>query len=178
MTGGAAARLLATSPRRSNGIPTELIAIAAYSVPTNIGARCTNVRVRASASNRPPAAARTTAPCISEGTVWASSAVLNPLTLSHRSMAAAALATPLLHARIRRLTHAGHNRSRTISWRRTYPAYVMTAMCTPYDRMTTASTGAVAPIVSGTEGLRSTTSNVRYTAATRPTKIELLSMRR
>src|SRR5918993_267096 len=51
-------------------------------------------------------------------------------------------------------------------------------MCSPYDSVITASTGAVAPMVSGTDGFSSTTSKVRYTAAARPTTTELLSIRR
>ena len=62
--------------------------------------------------------------------------------------------------------------------RRTYSAYETTAMCSPYDTVITVNSGPTACAFSGTDGLRCSSSSVRYTEASSPANTELLSILR
>jgi hypothetical protein len=51
-------------------------------------------------------------------------------------------------------------------------------MCNPYDTVNTVKSGPTALVVSGTEGLRCSSSSVRYTDASSPANTELLNILR
>ena len=86
------------------------------------------------------------------------------------------LSAAALHVSRRRLIHPGDDGSTIAICLSTYSAYETTAMCSPYDTATTVRSGPADP--SGTDGLRCSSSSVRYTEASNPANTELLSIRR
>ena len=114
--------------------------------------------------------------CPSIGSARGSSAVRRPDAWSHVITAAVPLRTAALHVSRRRLIQPGGDGSTITIWRSTYSAYETTVMCRPYDSTITVSTGPAA--ASGTSGLSSSSSSVKYAAASNPANAELLSIRR
>jgi hypothetical protein len=95
------------------------------------------------------------------GSARESSAFCRPDAWSQVITAAAPLNTAALHVSSRRLIQPGDEGSTVAICLSTYRAYETTAMCSPYDTVMTMNSGPAAGAVSGTDGLRCSSSNVR-----------------